>query len=199
MQSQNGNASTWGKHLVSNFASGMSGAQYMANNAANTIAGSIAKILGHTIPKEGVLRAGGKGEALWGAHLVDNFASGMIKELPVLNRATDDMAIMLYRSIDGLSLPSIPVSADLALNEKDLSKTFEAMLDEVSVASIIGGDLGIQGLISKVDLTNQKLDAANRTLDRINTVLNEVSRKLDAPQDLYVNNRELGRLQRGAR
>lgn len=199
MKSQNGNASTWGKHLVSNFASGMSGAQYMANNAANTIAGSIAKILGHTVPKEGVLRAGGKGEALWGAHLVDNFASGMIKELPVLNRATDDMAIMLYRSIDGLSLPNIQVGADLALNEKDLNKTFEAMLDEVSVASIIGGDLGIQGLISKVDLTNQKLDAANRTLDRINTVLNEVSRKLDAPQDLYVNNRELGRLQRGAR
>lgn len=77
MQSQNGNAGGWGSHLVQNFANGIRGAINWVVGAANSVASVISNILGHTVPKEGILREGGRGEAVWGEHLVQNVADGM--------------------------------------------------------------------------------------------------------------------------
>lgn len=73
-----GEASTWGYDLGSLFANGIKAARELAVNAANAVAGAIAGILGHSIPKEGILRNGGQGEKPWGEHLVQNIASGMV-------------------------------------------------------------------------------------------------------------------------
>lgn len=77
LKSQNDNAGGWGSHLVQNFASGIKGAIDWAVNAANSVANAVANILGHSVPKEGVLREGGRGEVVWGEHLVQNIADGM--------------------------------------------------------------------------------------------------------------------------
>lgn len=86
MQSQNGNAGGWGSHLAENFAAGIRGAIDWVSNAATSLADAVKSILGHTVPKEGPLRNGGKGEAEWGAHVVQNFAYGMESQIPALKK-----------------------------------------------------------------------------------------------------------------
>lgn len=86
MQSQNGNAGGWGSHLAENFAAGIRGAIDWVSNAATSLADAVKSILGHTVPKEGPLRNGGKGEAEWGAHVVQNFAYGVESQIPALKK-----------------------------------------------------------------------------------------------------------------
>lgn len=71
-------ASTWGYDLGRAFSDGIRAAKELAVGAANLVAGAIAGILGHSIPKDGILRNGGQGEKPWGEHLVQNIASGMV-------------------------------------------------------------------------------------------------------------------------
>lgn len=70
-------AFTWGAHASSNFASGVASGYGGAVAAAQRIANAVASILKHSVPKAGPLREGGRGEALWGEHAVENFAGGM--------------------------------------------------------------------------------------------------------------------------
>ena len=86
MQSQNGNAGGWGSHLAENFAADIRGAIDWVSNAATSLADAVKSILGHTVPKEGPLRNGGKGEAEWGAHVVQNFAYGVESQIPALKK-----------------------------------------------------------------------------------------------------------------
>lgn len=86
MQSNSDSAKGWGSHLGSNFADGIRSAIDWVSDAANALAGVVASILGHSVPKEGPLRNGGKGEAEWGAHAVQNFESGVKSRIPSLKR-----------------------------------------------------------------------------------------------------------------
>lgn len=91
-KSQNENASTWGEHLGGNFASGIRGAIEWVSNAATSLADAVWKVLGHTVPKEGPLRNGGKGEAEWGKHTVQNYISGVRSQIPELKKAMNEVA-----------------------------------------------------------------------------------------------------------
>jgi TP901 family phage tail tape measure protein len=86
MQSNSGSARTWGSHLGENFANGIRSAIDWVSSAASSLAGAVASILGHTVPKEGPLRNGGKGETEWGAHAVQNFESGVRSQIPSLKK-----------------------------------------------------------------------------------------------------------------
>lgn len=94
-RSQEGNASTWGSHLGQNFASGVRSAYNAARDAATAVANAVASVLKHSVPKEGILREGGKGEAVWGQHLVQNLADGMTSNAAqrAIKNATKDIAV----------------------------------------------------------------------------------------------------------
>lgn len=87
-------ASTWtyGNHAGNNFASGISAAVGAAMSAASNLAQSVKNILGHTVPKEGPLRNGGKGEKEWGQHTVQNYIDGIRSQLPELRKASEEVA-----------------------------------------------------------------------------------------------------------
>ena len=70
-------AYSWGAHTSANFAQGVASGYSAAVSAAQRIANAVAAVLKHSVPKEGPLREGGKGEAVWGEHAVENFAGGM--------------------------------------------------------------------------------------------------------------------------
>lgn len=91
MQSNSGSARTWGSHLGENFANGIRSAIDWVSSAASSLAGAVASILGHTVPKEGPLRNGGKGEAEWGAHALQNFESGIKSQIPSLKKTMEQV------------------------------------------------------------------------------------------------------------
>lgn len=86
MQSNSKAARTWGSHLGSNFADGIRGAIDWVASAATSLADAVWRVLGHSVPKEGPLRNGGKGEREWGEHTVQNYVSGIRSQLPSLER-----------------------------------------------------------------------------------------------------------------
>lgn len=91
-QSNDGQAKTWGEHLTQAWSRGISAASDYVSMAANGVANIVKGILGHSIPKDGPLREGGKGEAIWGEHLVQNIIDGMMNKKPALTAATKDLA-----------------------------------------------------------------------------------------------------------
>lgn len=105
-------SSSWGSHLSSNFASGIrNGAGYISD-AASYVASVASRILKHSVPKEGPLREGGKGEALWGKHLVENFASGMIASSYLVDEAGRRVAANAKDALDSaITDPTVRVKA----------------------------------------------------------------------------------------
>lgn len=83
---------TWGSHLASNFASGIRAGGSLIGGAASFVAQVAASYLRHSIAKKGVFHEGGKGEALWGAHLVENFAKGMVSASSLITSASNTVA-----------------------------------------------------------------------------------------------------------
>lgn len=86
-------AYTWGSHLGGNFADGIASKIDAVMGASKMLAYGVGGILGHSIPKEGPLRVGGRGEAEWGRHLVQNLASGIVEEAPTLKSAAEEAAL----------------------------------------------------------------------------------------------------------
>lgn len=70
------NTGPWGSHAASNFASGLGSGLGEVSTAAASLATAVANQLGHTVPKEGVLHEGGRGEVVWGEHMVENIIEG---------------------------------------------------------------------------------------------------------------------------
>lgn len=82
------NALKWGKELISNFVKGI---QQAWENLKGTVSGVAEKIAGkfkHSIPREGAF----KRDDLWGAHMIENFMSGMLDKAPDLIRAATETA-----------------------------------------------------------------------------------------------------------
>ena len=80
MNKYSGRFYRWGYESSSNFAAGISEGKGRALSAARSVADAVARVLGHSVPKEGPLSNHGRGEAEWGAHLVQNFVAGMESE-----------------------------------------------------------------------------------------------------------------------
>lgn len=84
---------TWGLHVIGNFARGISsGVGGVLAGALNEASAKVQAILGHSVPKEGAMRNGGKGEAEWGEHSVQNFTGGVRKQMPNLQRTMEEVA-----------------------------------------------------------------------------------------------------------
>ena len=78
-----GRSFTWGSDMGFNLASGIRSTIGSVISAANAVASEIAARLKHTTPEEGPLAD----DDVWGAHLVENIASGMVAGAPALERA----------------------------------------------------------------------------------------------------------------
>lgn len=191
MQSQNNSASSWGNHLVQNFANGIKGAISFVTGAANFIANGAAKILKHSVAKEGPLHEGGKGEALWGEHMVENFAEGMLDAIPAIMRASDSVASSLYDKLSIMDAPSVPVGLSF-----DTSRLSE-ILDRTSVAGLISGSASVDLFGKRLEAIESKMDLVTSKLDSIDKGIKQLISVEQEPIDIYWNKRELARVGKG--
>lgn len=211
MESQSRYANTWGKHLVSNFAAGIRGAVSFVSGAAGFIANTVAGILGHSVAKEGPLHEGGKGESVWGKHLVQNFAKGMVSSVPIIRSAADDVADELYARLSALDVPTVELDAQVNVAKVGKLKNLDDIFASVSDVSIIGGALGIDRLAAQLDGAVRKFDAVTNEIKSLRQDVADMSKNINAmtsatrklntsfkePVDVKWNKRELGRLVRG--
>lgn len=191
MQSQNNSASSWGNHLVQNFANGIKGAISFVTGAANFIANGAAKILKHSVAKEGPLHEGGKGEALWGEHMVENFAEGMLDAIPAIMRASDSVASSLYDKLSNMDAPSVPIGLSF-----DTSRLSE-ILDRTSVAGLISGSASVDLFGKRLEAIESKMDLVTSKLDSIDKGIKQLISVEQEPIDIYWNKRELARVGKG--
>lgn len=119
-----------GYDLGANFAAGIRAAQSAVRSAASAVASAAKGILGHSIPKEGPLHEGGRGEAVYGEHLVMNFAQGMLnkqKEVENAARMVAQSARNGLTSVDDIYNPTISVvPSEIEAQTKALSALFGA-------------------------------------------------------------------------
>lgn len=125
-----GDTYTSGYHAGSNFASGIRAAESAVRSAASAVAKAAKSILGHSVPKEGPLHEGGRGEVVYGEHLVANFAQGMInkqKEVESAARMVAQSARNGLTSVDDIYNPTISVvPSEIEAQTKALSAIFGA-------------------------------------------------------------------------
>ena len=81
---------TWtsGLHLGSNFASGIRAAYSTVVSAASAVASAAASSLQFSVPKSGPWSGSEKGGVTSGLHLGQNFANGMVRAIPDVERAS---------------------------------------------------------------------------------------------------------------
>ena len=101
----------WGSESSRSFGSGISSQESYVRTQATSIADVVKRIFGHSVPKEGPLHNGGKGEIEWGTDAILNFANGM--EKAYLSRVSKDTADIVSNSISAIGSDgkSLQVSA----------------------------------------------------------------------------------------
>lgn len=81
-----------GYHIVQNLANGMSAARNLAEIAAGGIASAIASPLKASVPKSGPFSGAEKGGFRSGTHIVQNIASGMESQIPLMADTAERVA-----------------------------------------------------------------------------------------------------------
>lgn len=124
-------AYSWGAHTSSNFAAGVASGYGAAVAAAQRIANAVAAVLKHSVPKEGPLRAGGKGEAVWGEHAVENFAGGMSSAAWMAEDAARGVASATAAPLSAGSAPraAAPSAAHANADSRALLEEVRALRD----------------------------------------------------------------------
>ena len=87
-----GNAYGWGSNLVGNLIAGIRARISEVNAASAAVAAAAKSAIGHSVPKEGPLHEGGRGEVVYGEHMVDNLVAGMRNRIPEVRRASREVA-----------------------------------------------------------------------------------------------------------
>lgn len=87
-----GDTYTSGLHLGQNFANGISRAKEAVRSAARAVADAAASALRFSVPREGPWSGGERGGETSGRHLGENFARGMERSVPDVERAALDLA-----------------------------------------------------------------------------------------------------------
>lgn len=191
LHSDNFNSYTWGSHITDNLASGISANCGKLTAAVQNAAAIIKNNLGHSVPKEGPLRNGGKGETEWGEHVIGNLVDGMLRKQSLLERVAMASGALLrdtflrYASLGALSidipwragLPSGGVSA-LSAFSFDAALTRNSGCPDIDLSPV---EAAMEKVGSKID------DAADR-----------IERVLERPISLDADRREVGRLVRKA-
>ena len=83
-----GDTWTWGYHLGNNFGSGLRGATDIVARAAARVAAAAKASLGFSVPKDGPWSGSERGGVTSGLHLGQNFADGMARAIPDVERAS---------------------------------------------------------------------------------------------------------------
>lgn len=188
----NNSASTWGSHLVENFASGLRGAVSFVTGAANFIANSAKGIIGFSVPDKGPWAGSEKGGETSGRHLVENFAQGMIDGLPSILEASNSIAGKLYKELSALDAPSIALG--VSIDDISVLDRLSALLDGVSAVGIISGNVSIEAFGHRLESIESKMDIVAAKLDDIDRGIKQMNARLMEPMDIHWNKRELGRL-----
>lgn len=125
----------WGYDAGANFASGLSAASSVVETAASGIASIAAAILGHSIAKKGPLHNRGKGEAEWGTHAIENFASGMNRGVRLVEMASGAAAQAAADGLQsrGASSPR-PAAGELRISAADIRLLAAAIGREAKAA-----------------------------------------------------------------
>lgn len=125
----------WGYDAGSNFASGLGAASSLVETAASGIASIAAAILGHSIAKKGPLHNRGKGEAEWGTHAIENFASGMNRGVRLVEMASGAAAQAAADGLQsrGASSPR-PAAGELRISTADIRLLAAAIGREAKAA-----------------------------------------------------------------
>lgn len=148
-----GDPRSWGEHLGENFASGISSMWQTVSDAASSLASAVAKKLKHTIPEEGILSEGGKGEAVWGEHLVENFSGGIVAAIP---KAEASVNVLASKVKDAMAFEVQPdIGADYSSIERGVQSTFGVDIDQAS----------LDALQLNAASTAKRLDAVITTLE----------------------------------
>jgi hypothetical protein len=99
-------AAGMGQEAGFNFTMAFQNAADAARSAAMAVAAQIQAILGHSKPKEGPL----VDDDVWGKHMMENIAGGMIAATPLLTDATDAIATTLASVGTGPQSPTLSVN-----------------------------------------------------------------------------------------
>lgn len=151
-------ALSWGSHLGQNFAAGISGAINLVKNAANNVANVVKKILGHTVPEDGPLRNGGRGEIEWGEHTIQNYIDGMKKKMPELQKTVNAITETVADPLKGTALESgkldIPTNMSIKVTNAGLSKNdvYRAIVEALTKADT-GNSYNIDMNVDAKDLS----------------------------------------------
>ena len=116
------------------------------------------------------MREGGKGEAIYGLHLAQNFAKGITQGSPAVYSAVRSLADKASDLMQTSGF-NVPLNASTTLNG-------------VSTVDILG-----ESFIANLDAITSRLDA-------INSRLESIEEKLDKDTVIKLNGREFGRFAR---
>ena len=125
----------WGYDACANFASGLGAASSLVEGAASGIASIAAAILGHSIAKRGPLHNRGRGEAEWGTHAIENFATGMRRGVRLVEMASGAAAQAAADGLQsrGASSPR-PAAGELRISAADIRLLAAAIGREAKAA-----------------------------------------------------------------
>lgn len=205
MQSQNLNASTWGHHLTTNFAGGISGSA-----AVGAVKSAVSTVLAATsgmhfsVPKEGIWSGAEKGGETSGRHLVENFVSGFQSAAwrlhDAVEAAMDDAAdTMSDRTLTAHIAPSVSmpsISAPLDIN-------WYATGGRIGGRSVLG--LSPSGTAPTLQPASQQTTSQNTDIALLTemvgllaSIKSDLPRIIagNVPDSLKVDGREFGRLVR---
>lgn len=163
-----GSSYGWGAHLGGNFASGIS-SQYGAVAAASASLAAAAKSsIGHSVPESGPLHEGGRGEVVYGEHMVDNLVRGMLNRVQDVRRAS---ALVAKAASEGMQMSEMSSKVTVGPSEIDIqTRAITSWLGEH-----VGGDgSGNVYVTLQYDASNNANDLA-RDVARVIRDYNDLS------------------------
>lgn len=106
-------------------------------NSAKAVADKVWSVMHFSKPEEGPLS---EGTEIWGRHLVQDYAAGMAREIPVVEAAATDIAMAaslpthMVTDIDAISGRNVAN----ALTVEDIYDAFSAAMSEQETKIVIG-------------------------------------------------------------
>jgi len=108
-----GESEGWGFDLIDNLTSGIWNGTGPLTNALISVANTISGYIGHSVPKDGPLHEGGRGEIVWGEDLVDNLKRGIENGMPEFESSIARLSELAAQTFDADALQE---SADVYMD-----------------------------------------------------------------------------------
>ena len=124
----------WGAEMIQQMANGMNSKKQTIKVTAESIAQTISTPLHHSTPDEGPL----KGDDKWGYEFGEQFAESMMRSVPLVASAANQMAYAASLASPAYIDPGMISGAQPGLSTADIYEAFSAALDEADMKVIIG-------------------------------------------------------------